>query len=387
MNEENKLDLGNKLDASWTYPVQIALQANLTVLLESKPGEGKTAFVNQLGESLDWLVVCLVASHIAAEDISGYVVPDSVSGKCVTKVPDEWAHALSQEVLGDKPAILFIDEASTAPPSTQHSLQKLVHERRAGKVILGSGVRIILASNPVDTNSGVFGITAALSNRAIHLDWDMPPHYFADAIEQGFPAFETMRLNNGWEDQLPHARKSIASFLRVKPELKNVEPASDDDRSNPWPSCRTWEFASIVLAATTDHMRYRLELLEGTVGPCAVELVAHIGNYSLPDPAELCAGIIGLPTLKPIDEHIAYSIVSSLVQYVAANLKSDLPSRSSWENAWDHIAAIAKQFPGVSYSQINALLKSAPDVDWIRAIPESARDIIRTLGRDMGETL
>jgi hypothetical protein len=379
--------MNKQLEASWTYPAQIALQANLTVLLESKPGEAKTAFVTQLGQSLNWPVVCLVASHIAAEDISGYVVPDSVTGKCVHKVPDDWAYQLSQEVLGNNPAILFIDEASTAAPSTQHSLQKLVHERKAGKVILGSQVRIILASNPVDTNSGVFGLTAAISNRVIHLNWDMPPAYFADALEQGFPPFEVFKLEDDWAANLPKARQQVAAFLRVKPEYKSAEPESDDDRANAWPSCRTWEFATLLLAATEQHMEYRLELLEGTVGRCALELIANIGQYALPDPRQLCNSTLPLPSLEPQDEHIAYSIVSSLVHYLSSRARANELDTQQWTNGWEHIATIAKQFPGVSYSQINSLLKAAPDNSWIRRVPEQARDIIRTLGREMGDTL
>jgi hypothetical protein len=77
-------------------------------------------------------------------------------------------------------------------------------------------------------------------------------------------------------------RPEIVAFLRFKPALLHDADATSD--MNAWPTPRSWEMASNVLigfarrqeSGFTGATEIEAQLLEGTVGPAATELVAFL---------------------------------------------------------------------------------------------------------------
>jgi len=71
-------------------------------------------------------------------------------------------------------ALLFLDEFSTAPPSVQSALLRVVHERVVGDVQLNSNVAVVAAANPPSMSPGGKELAPPTVNRFIHLWWAPP---------------------------------------------------------------------------------------------------------------------------------------------------------------------------------------------------------------------
>jgi len=294
----------------------------IPVLLWGRPGVGKSSFIESLA-STSLPVTTLIASIHDPTDFSG--LPVLEDGRVRYAVP-RWVDDFAED--GD--GILFLDELSTAPPSVQSALLRVVFERKVGFHPLPSGVRIVAAANPPDLMVGGWELSPPLRNRFVHLNWDVSTDLYVHS------------LTNGWEtgtlpdvDTEQHATKlrwfqtRIAGFLRVKPDALHTNP---EENKYGFASPRSWDFVAALLA-TADLLGYRIddeannqvlfEITTGCLGEAtAIMLLEYLRNLRLPDPVEVLTGRVTVP-VEDLDDSELFVLFAGLNDHLKKELESE----------------------------------------------------------------
>lgn len=212
------------------------------------PGVGKSSVVRKvaLRQKLDLLDIR--ASLLDPTDLRG--IPTVSDDKARWCPPSFLPHD------PDSAGILFFDELNAAPPLVQASLYQLTLDRRVGEYVLPEKWRILAAGNRAEDSSLTFRMPAALSNRFIHLDYEVD--------------FDDWRK---WAvDREIHPL--VLGFLSTRQEL--LFNMDHSDRGFPTP--RSWEMVSDILV-TLGNAKDAQDILIGTVGEAAaIEFMGYCDN-------------------------------------------------------------------------------------------------------------
>jgi hypothetical protein len=295
--------------------LQVALVANVPVIVWGEPGAGKTATVNAIANALDWPIETVLASLREPSDFAG--LPVIIDGEMRLAAPD-WAARLSTHT----EAICFFDEISTASPSTQRALLRVIHERVVGDLALGHGVRMVAAANPADIAAGGWDLTPPLANRFLHLDYEIDPAIVAAGMLGRWPDTQPLSIPTNWESRIPHHQMVVSAFLSARPNLAHQRPTDRSGAGLGWPSPRSWEAVCRVLAAcgnTGIADDVRLGLVAGLIGDgAAIEFLAYERDLDLPDPKKLLANPSSYRPPKRSDQ--VHAIITSVTEAVRRDL-------------------------------------------------------------------
>lgn len=329
--------------------VAVAVSANLPVILWGSPGTGKTSSVLALGESLGLPVEVVVGSIREPSDFAGLPV---LRDGHTWFAPPRWAERLAATGSG----LLFLDELTTAPPTVQAAMLRVVLERTVGDLVLPADVRIVAAANPPAEAADGWDLSAPLANRLIHLHWEVDATAIAEGFTHGFSVPELAHKEPPGADEIARSRALIGAFLRIRPELLLVVPASPDQAGRSWPSPRTWELAAVALAACAAagvDDAVQAQLVVGAVGEAAgFELLTWIRNLDLPDPATLLADP-SVPLPSRMDQ--LHALLGAVVAYVRAD-----GTAQTWQQAWTVVARVAGTAPDVAASAAKGLARCRP---------------------------
>jgi len=284
----------------------------IPVLLWGKPGIGKSSFLEGLNAE-EFPVLTLIASIHDPTDFSG--LPIHHEGQVRYAIP-EWVNQFSQEGYG----LLFLDELTTAPPSVQAALLRVVLERRVGFHPLPDGVRIVAAANPPDMITGGWELSPPLRNRFVHLNWEMPARVYLEALQSGWEKATLPQIDPvEHADLLPTWKIKIAAFLKRTPNLLSTSP---EDDIYGFASPRTWDFVASLLTscdllgqAPTKKQtasKASISLVKGCIGEgAALPFLSFLKDLKLPDPEEVLDGKtkVNLGTLDDSELYIFFSTI------------------------------------------------------------------------------
>jgi len=288
----------------------------IPVLLWGKPGEGKSSFLESLAQP-NFPVLTLIASIHDPTDFSG--LPIMHEGKVRYAIP-EWVENFGTEGEG----ILFLDELTTAPPSVQAALLRVVLERKVGFHDLPEKVRIVSAANPPDLMTGGWELSPPLRNRFVHLPWELPAEVYRNALLNGY---EKALLPNIPKEAHTIALKEyqllIHGFLSRNPNLLTSSPETD---RYGFASPRSWDYAAALMASCSvlnlsplqgnTKSKVFLELLAGCVGDgIAANFVGFLKNLKLPNPKEVLDGTIKLK-LEDLNESELFILFNGFRQHL-----------------------------------------------------------------------
>lgn len=294
----------------------------IPVLLWGRPGVGKSSFIEGLATG-QLTVTTLIASIHDPTDFSG--LPLLEDGKVSYAVP-RWVDDFNATPDG----ILFLDELSTAPPSVQSALLRVVFERKVGFHPLPAGVRIVAAANPPDLMVGGWELSPPLRNRFVHLQWDIPADLYINALSNGWASGQLPTINPAEHAvKLRAYQTKITGFLRVKPDALNANP---EENKFGFASPRSWDFTAALLASA-ELLGYQLhdetnnqvlfELTTGCLGEAvALMLLEYLRNLRLPDPAEVLAGNVD-PKPADFNDSELYVFFAGLNDHLTAALDTD----------------------------------------------------------------
>ncbi len=288
----------------------------IPALVWGAPGTGKSSFVEGLGRD-DLPVFTLIASIHDPTDFSGFPMLDKETGS-MQFAPPSWLRQFETTGRG----ILFLDELTTAPPSVQAALLRVVLERHVGSHELPDGVAIVAAGNPPEQMTAGWELSAPLANRFTHINWSYSSAAYAEALAFDFPRLPLPTVSRRAHAQaLPSWRLTIARFLQqTGQEYLCTEP---DEERYPYAfaSPRTWEYAAHLLTTASvlnliplpgqwlDSNKPLVQpvwnLIEGTIGVAATKAFrTFVEDLRIPDPQQVLLGKASFDPLKlREDEH------------------------------------------------------------------------------------
>lgn len=252
------------------------------------PGVGKSAVVRDVATKLDRHVIDIRAALLDPTDIRGIpYVTDGVARWCAPSfLPGP----------NDGPGLLFFDELTSAPPLVQASLYQLTLDRKVGEYCLPDDWSIVAAGNRSQDASITFRMPAALSNRFVHLDYEVD-----------YDDWRTWATSEG-------LHPLVVAFISVRRPL--LFQMNAHDRS--FPSPRSWEMASDTMRKFAE-VRDAEDVLIGIVGEAAcIEFFAFLRDSRI---ADIVDAIMKNPGSAPIPNQL--DLRFALVSYLASRLRED----------------------------------------------------------------
>ncbi|MFW5734725.1 MAG: AAA family ATPase [Oceanidesulfovibrio sp.] len=274
--------------------LELLLEIRQPVFLWGAPGVGKSQVVAQVAADHGMDLVDIRAVLLDPVDLRG--IPRIDEGGNAVWCPPSFLPRSGR-------GILFLDELNTAPPLVQAACYQLILDRRLGEYELPEGWTIVAAGNRESDRAVTHRMPSALANRMIHLDFDPD-----------------------LEDWLCWAERSgieprLRAFLRFRPKLLHAFDPKKSEKA--FPSPRSWEFASRIVAAGRPE-RITHALLKGAVGEAAAaECVGFLKIYDeLPDAAAMLADPAGVRI--PDDPAVIYAMCESVARKACDETMSSL---------------------------------------------------------------
>lgn len=308
----------------------VAVQMGQPVLLWGGPGEGKSAVVEQVAAQLGRRCEVVIGSVREASDFAG--LPMRV-GDSVSFVPPRWATRCMER----PDTIVFLDELTTAQPSVQAAMLRVVLEREVGDLSLPDTVSIVAAANPPETSAGGDDLSAPLANRFCHLDWEADLGQWVSGMLRGWAASPVPIVPVERATHEVKWRALVAAFVKARPSLLRQVPADVVSQGRAWPSPRTWDRVHRVAAAADASgagRAVRALLVEGMVGAGpAIELLRYAEEVDLPDPEAVLAD----PSVLHLDPRadLLLACLAAVTTAVATEC-----TRERWEAAWEVLASV-----------------------------------------------
>ncbi|MEM7076793.1 MAG: MoxR family ATPase [Pseudomonadota bacterium] len=240
------------LDAGW----QAQTSQGLTVswMLHGRPGVGKTELVRTLAARMGARLFDIRLTTIEPQDLRGLPYYDHDAQRTIWYRPED----LPDDP--DRPALLFLDELTSASPYLQPTVYGLLQERRVGRHVLPDSVLVVAAGNTVEDGAIAYEMGSALSDRLIHL------HVQANAQD--------------WLEHYAIERKihpAVTAFLRSRPDL--LDTVEDSLHRDEMIACtpRSWERVSAIMHAVPDK-QLRQTMIAGTVGLAPAAEFARVAD-------------------------------------------------------------------------------------------------------------
>lgn len=308
----------------------VAIQVGHPALLWGAPGEGKTRLVEQISALLDRRCEVVIGSVREATDIAGLPVRD---GDGVTFVPPSWARRCVEH----PSSVVFFDELTTASPSVQAAMLRVVLAREVGDLRLPAEVSIVAAANPPEMAAGGDDLAPPLANRFCHLDWEADPKAWVQGMLTGWAPPAPPRVPETWKANATRWKALVAAFIRIKPSILRQLPTDITGQGRAWPSPRTWDVACRLAAASEAagcSSAVTHALVAGMVGPGpAIELLRFVQSADLPDPEALLADPSSIHA--EVRSDLLLAALGGVVGAVAME-----PTAQRWDAAWEVLAIV-----------------------------------------------
>lgn len=260
-----------------------------TFFIMGQPGGGKSACARSALAELGFTeaggnMVEFTASTRDPVDVLG--TPDN-TGEFTRWTPPEEFYKLRA---GTGPKALLLEELSDAPTPMQNALCQVIHDHRAGNLLLTDQLFIVATGNRTEDKSGANRITSKLAGRTRRLDFTEDLHELRDyALEAGWPI-------------------ELIQFLAFRPGL--VAEFDPNRFANPTP--RTWEDVARVPTSLPEALQF--DNIKGAVGEgAASEYIGFRKIFSqLPD----IEGILLAPDTAPVPEDLAakYAVMGAIAK-------------------------------------------------------------------------
>lgn len=265
------------------------------------PGAGKSDVVRDVADNLKLELRDVRLNLMDPVDLKGFPVLRGTGAK------QQMGFAPPDFLPTKGKGILFLDEMNSAPQSVQAAAYQLILNRKLGDYVLPKGWSVLAAGNRSGDRSVVHAQPAALSNRFVHIDFDVD-------VDDWF-AWATA---NGVSDV-------TRAFIKFRPHLLHCFDAATNPRAFPTP--RSWVFVDDVTQSKMGpDIEY--ELVKGTVGegaaaeylsfarmardlPCAEEILMNPDTAPVPNsPASQYA------ICTMLDRHATPNSMGRLLTYI-----------------------------------------------------------------------
>lgn len=311
--------------------VSVGVQTGIPVILWGDPGTGKTSFIQSLGRAIGVLVEVVIASIREPSDFAGLPV---ITNGYMELAPPSWASRLTEAGGG----LLFLDEISTAPPSVQSALLRVVRDKVVGDLPLPEEVMVVAAANPPEQTVG-WDLTAPMANRFIHIDWEVDVGDWCQGMMSGWRDPLVPVLPEDWKKEIVTYQGLVGSFIHRRPELQKQVPGDESKAGRAWPSGRSWDSLAICQTACQSiaaKPEVVANLFSGCVGAGpALEYINWLEAMDLPDPRD----ILSNPTKArlPEEDDRLFAVLNAVVTESVRDL-----DHRKWVSCWKVLGRAAK---------------------------------------------
>lgn len=260
--------------------LKAAMEARVPVMAVGAPGVGKTATIRALAIEMGYTLITLLGSSMDPTDINGLPAPSKMTiedenGEREVGITTYLAPWWAAKTLAEKKVIIFLDEYSNAPPAVQASMLTFLQDREFGDgTKLPPETIVIAAMNPMSSAVSGVELASPTVNRIVFLPW----HTSHESWYEG--------MLDAWGEKVSPRemtwRRRIVNFIKAQPFQLHKEPDEDinvesygvnpDDEINAeiarmtWPSRRSWDNLSKLLATAPDNNYVQDMIAQGTVG-------------------------------------------------------------------------------------------------------------------------
>lgn len=253
------------------------IYGNISPMVWSEPGQGKTANFKTLGEVLNHLVITKTGNKSDPTDFSGvpYLVDvKTKSGETKKKMKYSEPTYVS-ELKRDNKGILFFDELTTCPPSIQTPMLSIIQDGDFGEFKIPHSIFRCAAGNYTNV-VGCHQMSIALLNRMIHIHHSMDVETFCGGFASGWSNYEQATINpqSDIKKKEFQYRVMVTDFIKANPDyLTRIPETIADPTDVAYPTPRSWEMLCEILAVLDGNDKeYIDELIDGTIGVDAARL-------------------------------------------------------------------------------------------------------------------
>ncbi|MDZ7345397.1 MAG: hypothetical protein ONA69_01235, partial [candidate division KSB1 bacterium] len=258
--------------------------------------------------------------------------------KMVTFAPPDYAVWAVGHANKGRDVLIVFDEFSCLSPEATASALAILSEKRIGDVRLdATKTAMIACANPVELAAGGWRIAPPAANRLGWYKFPVDPMEWVDKFPGYWGDPPTVRHFGRElpEDAWASRRLRVAAFVRAFPDLLVKVPDSEDARSGPWPSPRSWDAVSRVL--TTAELAEASEsvlrnLTSAHVGAdVAVKFFSWWGEASFPSPEEVLANEDSWSEIAARRSDQVFYIVGGVAAFVESAIRRAMAGSSSKE--------------------------------------------------------
>lgn len=373
------------------YPSLIskAIEANLVPFLEGSPGTAKSSMIRQVADEYNLKLIDVRLSTLDPTDISGIPfktevelqnggtaervrhAPSTLFPICGDKLPpklDKNGVQLLEEQYDDNDQLIvdangkavlgpayydgwfiFFDELTSAPPSLQGAVFRILLEREVSEYKLHPSVVMAAAGNKESDKGVVFPMSTPLRTRLCFIEVDI-----------NMQDWTKWAHKNG-------INSKVITYLHWKPAMLNAFDPNIKQLN--CPIARTWEFASNLMNAeeaagnSLDNNPELYTLIKGVIGNAVIEFQAFISIFSqLPDINE----IIKNPKTADVPNEAGH-------QYALASVIGEEMSRNPTKAAdiMDYLARMEPELQTVAcmeaFRKNRKLIREPACMAWVTA--------------------
>jgi hypothetical protein len=334
-----------------TKALAVAIESDVPFVVIGEPGTGKTAIIEQdICPSIGYRCETVIAS---IRDVTDFLGLPIVSGDGVTYAPPSFYKRIINAENHGIPTFIFWDEVSTAPPSCQAGVLRIINERWIGDKQLPKSTRHGAAMNPTHTSAGGGELTAPMANRLVHLPWNVDVNEW---IEWAIPRSPQHAI--------------VAGFIKSKATALLQVPKNEADLGKAWPSPRTWDMLARLSSKSSGDTEIMLGA--GCIGEgMAIEFFNWRQAQDLPNPWDLLKN----PSSFKVPERgdTTFTVLASV-----ANAAVSKMSKENYLAAWTIYQMAAKAGKkDIAAASVVTLVKGAVGKDFMTS--KDVRDTMRPL--------
>mgnify|MGYP005851410639 CR=1 FL=1 len=227
------------LQAIWKAQTENGVK--VSTMMWGRPGIGKTQVAEQLANFIGGKLYDIRLTTIDSADLHGLPYYDHETKTTQWYRPEDLPNS-------EEPAVLFLDELSSAPAHIQPTVYGLIQERRVGQHKIPDNTIIVAAGNQVTDGAVAFEMGTAISDRLIHLHVVATPEDWINnfAVPQGL-------------------HPAVVAFVKTAPQHFETTAQSMEQDHLIAATPRSWERVSQIMSNIDDPILQRI-LVSGTIG-------------------------------------------------------------------------------------------------------------------------
>lgn len=223
------------------WDVQKAHGIKMSYMMHGRPGIGKTQIAEALALYVGGPLYDIRLTQIDTSDLRGLPYYDHETKTTKWYRPEDLPSS-------SEPAVLFLDEITSASPFLQPTVYGLLQERRVGMHKIPDNVIIVAAGNTVDDGAVAYEMGTAIADRLVHM-------YVAADAEDWVKGYAVPK----------NLHPAVTAFIKTRPDLleTSVESQKNDKMIAATP--RSWDRVSQIMYNVTDR-QVRSIMIAGTIG-------------------------------------------------------------------------------------------------------------------------